>query len=275
MVVTITLGFSETPFAKKVTCEPERTFQKKRKSKPFAEKYAPAKVTEFTSCEFPAQIQPKLKGIRCVAYRGSVRIRLVSRGGHEYIIPHIARRLFDIMKPGQKLDGELYIHGKSQQQIQSLVKQGSEDIQFHVFDGKTLFQNPIYKVETFTVNSKSEINKYYKRFLKQGYEGAVIRSNGLAMKKKPIFDAEFEVVSSTCGKGKHLDCVIWVCKTSNGKLFKVVPACSLDERKEFYKNRIKYIGKFLTVKYQSLTDAGIPECPIGDLFRIKEDFNGK
>lgn len=68
----------------------------------------------------------KLDGVRCVAKcrwkLSGVEITIESRTGQLWDVPHIVQELHQIMKPGDILDGELYVHGPSLQEITSAVK---------------------------------------------------------------------------------------------------------------------------------------------------------
>lgn len=76
--------------------------------------------------EYPADVLPKLDGVRCFVYKDSDgSIKYKSRGGKFY--PEIIRiseelkSLFDVY-PDITLDGELYVHGELLQDIISAVK---------------------------------------------------------------------------------------------------------------------------------------------------------
>ena len=81
---------------------------------------------------------------------------------------------------------------------------------------------------------------------------------------------EYEVVDAKTGHGRDADAVVWVCKTENGDTFCVRPEGSIEQREYFYANRRKYFGKMLTVKFQNLTELGIPRFPVGIVFRDYE-----
>lgn len=70
----------------------------------------------------------KLDGLRLLAKCvhdwsiGKRVVQLMSRTGQPYSIPHIEHELASIMKPGDVLDGEAYLHGEVLQDITSAVK---------------------------------------------------------------------------------------------------------------------------------------------------------
>ena len=119
------------------------------------------------------------------------------------------------------------------------------------------------------------------KYTKEGYEGVIIRnkkgkyaenarSNHL-QKLKKFIDEEFEIIDyTTPTTGKEVGCVVWICKTKDGKKFNVRPSGNYDERKKQYKNGKKYIGKMLTVKYQELTNDQVPRFPVGLAIRDYE-----
>ncbi len=140
--------------------------------------------------------------------------------------------------------------------------------------------------KTWKVANEGELAGLYKEALDAGYEGAIIRKNGpyelsynnrhskYLLKLKPEADAEFEIVSwKTGGKGKTLGAFIVVCRTADGKQFSVNPAMPIADRvtladtmktielngKTHFEN--DWLGKFVTVKYASLSDDGVPLQP--------------
>jgi len=159
--------------------------------------------------KFPCFIQPKLDGLRCLAKRTKDGVELLSRQGKRFTsIPHIEQQLM-WLKPGQILDGELYIHGEDFQNIISAIKRDtpskrSKDIEYHVYD---MISNEDYKdrfewlsqyllpkhliaiptvygivktdiplVAVCVCNNPSEIWEKHTIFTKDGYEGAILRN---------------------------------------------------------------------------------------------------
>jgi DNA ligase-1 len=134
-------------------------------------------------------------------------------------------------------------------------------------------------VKTIPIKEIEQVYDINKQFIDQGYEGIMIRnslgkyknsktrSNDL-QKYKLFKDDEYEITGFQEGEARDEGTVIWMCKIKNNKEFAVRPKGTLEERREMFKNGEKCIGKMLTVKYQELSDKGIPRFPVG--LRIRE-----
>jgi ATP-dependent DNA ligase len=134
-------------------------------------------------------------------------------------------------------------------------------------------------VETKVLESKELIESEHDRYVDQGYEGIMIRDPqgryGLAersnklLKFKKFQTEEYEIVGANEGTGKDAGTVVWVCKGGGPESrglnpeFTVRPAGSLAQRRSWYANRGEYIGKMLTVRFQNLTEYGLPRFPVG------------
>lgn len=255
-----------------------------------------------TKLTYPADVQPKFDGVRCLARRDEQGyIQLMSRGKDPYSVAHIAEALGAFVSGDEVLDGELYIHGEKLQNIVSLVKrpqEGSSALTYCVYDiismsnlqvqswaerRKALqrwfdFSRPaglpefIQMVQTVTVNSEEEVRYYHDEFVKLGYEGAIIRlHDGLyrfgyrssdLLKLKAYQDAEFPIIGYTQGKGKFANVPIFKCRTADGKEFDVVPKGTEEERYDMLKNAKKLIGEDATVRFFSYSLDGIPTFPV-------------
>ena len=223
---------------------------------------------------------------------------------------------------GFVLDGELYQHGKALQAISGLARKGASEawagmtekqkadssakknkMYVRVYDGINTkdFTEPFFtrynkamevikghdtklkKVESYIVGSPEELWEQQEDFLKEGYEGAMVRnlqsvyklgpskSNDL-LKLKNFDDDEFLVVGATDAGGGHSGAVMWTCETTdtNGDKvqFQVTPLGTLEKRREQYKDKDKYIGKMLTVRYMGLNPGtNIPNIAKGVAFR--------
>ena len=89
-------------------------------------------------------------------------------------------------------------------------------------------------------------------------------------KVKTFLDGEYRIVDYLEGTGNEAGCVIWVCETLEGRQFRVRPRGTQEERKLLFQNGDEYIGKMLTVRYQELTDDGVPRFPVGIAIRDYE-----
>jgi len=153
------------------------------------------------------------------------------------------------------------------------------------YDGvkKILGPNPpknLILTENFELNDKDDVKKYHDQFVKEGYEGIMIRNKdgeyGInkrskhLQKFKEFYDQEFEIVGFEEGTGNDAGTVIWICITENGDLFKARPKGTREERSEYFDNGDDYIGATLTVRYFELTDDGIPRFPVGVALRNYE-----
>ena len=146
-------------------------------------------------------------------------------------------------------------------------------------------------VPTHLVTSQKENDKLYRDYLDKKYEGVMIRNPDGAyaksatkkssalrsknlLKRKEVYDGEYEVVDFTSGKmGKDVGALIWICQTKNKETFNVVPNLSYKERYALYKDCQKnfvnkYKNKMMTVEYRSFSDSGVPSHAKAIDFRI-------
>ena len=262
---------------------------------------------------YPVDVQPKLDGVRCLAYWDGGSVKLMSRGGKQWnCCEHIIEELETVLPKDWVLDGELYIHGSTFQEITKLVKKlrpESVNVQFHVYDvpragyeqtelGGSTWSNRKISVELideFVENCKSvkvvrtdfaaheeDVYELQSEYLEEGYEGAIVRErdgeykfgyrSNKLLKVKNFMDKEYLIAGFTTGVGRFDGCIVWVCMTEDGQSFKVVPQGTMEERQETYQNADKHIGDWLKVKYFELTDDGIPRFPVGLGIRLTEDM---
>lgn len=257
-------------------------------------------------------VQPKMDGVRCLARWNGDKIQLLSRGGKEYTLPHIAEKLESIIEPGQVLDGEIYIHGVLRQDINALVKKWrdeeyedtgctSANLQYWVYDtfsvgnlnepfshrdivlSRLNFDGEVIRhVSTSTAKTEEELKYYHKLYTQEGFEGTIIRlADGTyelghrsknLIKFKDFQDAEYEIIGFKDGEGKFENCVIWVCRVGEDQTVDVVPKGTLKQKREWFRTAEEHVGKMITVKFQSLSKTGVPEFPVGLGFRLEEDM---
>ena len=268
-------------------------------------------------------VQIKFNGIRMGACYYDGKVRLYSRGLKPYDMPKIEKALTVLFKQinidNLYLDGEAYIEGKPLNFISGEArKEGDSDLSFYVYDlfildkmemiysdrkklrDTILSKCPegIINVADTKVNSMDDMMMEYKKYLKMGYEGLIIR-RGLRpyefcynsyhssniLKLKPLLEDEFEVVDYTEGeKGKHSGAIVWICKAGND-VFHVVPKMKIDERKDVYIAMGKKVGDttvfekyikglMLTIEYAEKSETGKPLRGNSVAFRAHDDKKG-
>jgi DNA ligase-1 len=258
---------------------------------------------DTTKIKYPGYAQRKYDGVRCVFKRIAGVITARSRRGKVFsALDHLCD-LFDKYLPlGYELDGELYHHDRSLQQIVSLVKReqpATKEIGYRVYDliGTDLpyqkrlmiirrivkrVNNPLIIVApTYKVFSEDRVWKLFKKFREEGYEGAMwrdpnslyecgTRSWGL-IKIKDFDEGEFEITDVEEATGRDAGTAIFICETDEGEEFNVRPMGTRAVRAEYLDNFYdKYLGKYLTVRHQGWTDDGKPFHARGVIIRDYE-----
>jgi DNA ligase-1 len=132
-------------------------------------------------------------------------------------------------------------------------------------------------VETFLVKDLNDIKQYHDAFIKEGYEGIMIRAmdgvyelnkrSKFLQKFKEFEDDEFKIIGYSEGTGSEKGCIIWKCITKDGKEFDVRPRGTFESRQKLFEEGDKYIGKMLTVIFFEYTADGIPRFPVGKAIR--------
>ena len=294
----------ETP--KKIEEENENSINKKITIRKYYPMLAHRYNEKKGDIKFPCFVQPKLDGVRCVV----VGNKLYSRNGNRFpVLPHIENELKLFNKNNLILDGELFTDDINFEKIVGLVKKykkSEEDeknslkIYLNVFDyidSKLPFNKRLINLNQFFEKNKNmkyikqvkteecpqekNIEEFLEKYTKEKYEGLIIRNkSGLyeentrsvhLQKLKKFIDEEFEIIDyTTPDQGKEVGCVIWICRTKEGKQFSVRPSGNYQERKKLYREAKKYIGKMLTVRYQELTNGHVPRFPVGVTIRDYE-----
>ena len=253
-------------------------------------------------------IQPKLDGVRCIFTKDGA----YSRAGKQFKnVAHIEEDLEDFFNdnPNSVLDGELYNHALKHdfEKIISLVrkqKPTDEDrfeagnlVQYHVYDtiwdGVTyedrynwLRMNlPIYETMTLiantTVDGMAEAKMLHDVHLAQGYEGSMLRTNGLYERKrsynlqkfKDFHDTEATITGYEEGKGKRQgtlgkflmtddEGIQFGCPPGKGYTYKDLANMLL--------NIHDYIGQRATFTYFQRTQAGSYRHPLFKTLRNYE-----
>lgn len=258
--------------------------------------------------QFPAAVQPKYDGIRCIAIIKDGKCTLWSRTRKPITsVPHIVQELevFAESHGDMILDGELYNHDYRDnfEEIISIVRQQKEPaenhqvVQYYIYDaicdatfdkriaalGKIFSEageDVVGVVPTFIVHNETELMERYADFRADGYEGAMVRNLGGLYVPNRSYDLqkikttesnEFEILGITEGRGKLMGhAATFVCRTSEGKEFEAKLSGSIGRLKEYFEDHSRWKGKMLTVKYQNLTSDGIPRFPVGIAVRDYE-----
>lgn len=247
---------------------------------------------------WPVIAQPKLNGMRML----TDGVRAWSRGGKDIPAEVVAHIL-----PGKKLshivDGELILPNNVllQETMRAAKKFRpgvSDKLQFHTYDviadsnfnirygilAKQLykeFSNAVL-VESIICADSAAVMRVHAKFTKARYEGTMIRdfsegykvnqrSNQL-QKLKDFTDTEFKILNVVEGGGSDLGCAIFICDNGEGKEFRCRPEGDKASTREMYQNRSKLIGKWLTVRFQELSEDNIPIFPIGEAIRDAGTF---
>lgn len=168
--------------------------------------------------EYPAFIQPKFDGHRCIAIVKDGVCTLWSRTRKPInSMPHVCRAIERLTRGADAiLDGELYNHEYKHhfEQIAKLITpkapvEGHEKVQFYCYDlpsqeesfrlrnqelnrlfyengGDVLqFENTIINVPTMLVEQEAEVQLAFDRFLSEGYEGLMLRTVDAPYKSHP------------------------------------------------------------------------------------------
>ncbi len=224
------------------------------------------------------------------------------------------------------LDGELYKHGKKLQDISGDSRNEKADVstnnksrnEYHIYDCfypkelDTTFEDRnaqleelfsgisdnakkvIKEVPAELVESFEDAEKKYIKYVRMGYEGAMLRNKDgyyLAnsektgsfmrskdlVKMKPKFTDEYKVIDFTDGKrGKDKGAIIWICQTKEGHTFNVTPKdMTYEERYTLFNDckknfNKKYKNKNMTVEYEDLSKSGVPQRAKAVVFRDYE-----
>jgi ATP-dependent DNA ligase len=259
-------------------------------------------------------VQPKLDGVRCIFTKDGA----YSRNNKEFKnLAHIKYDLEDFFKkyPNTVLDGELYNHDLKHdfEKIISLVrkqKPTDEDrseaasfVQYHVYDTPWLnhlvpsiahyearynwLRNnlPIAKTMTLiantTVNSIDEAKMLHDIHLAQGYEGSMLRTNGLYEQKrsynlqkfKDFSDTEAFIVGYEAGKGKFEGLIgkFLMCDDDGNEFgCPIGKGYNFTDRKYILDNIHEYVGKRATFTYFQRTKAGSYRHPLFKTLRNYE-----
>ena len=258
----------------------------------------------------PVYIQPKLDGVRCLFTKDGAYSRT---GKHFKNLVHIELALMPFFNnnPDVVLDGELYNHELKHdfEKIISLVRkqkptaddrlEAQQLVQFHIydyFDGvkydsyKTRMQqlvtsniycNCVKYVNAKLIDSYNYARELHTWNLADGYEGSIIRLDGLykhgrsydLMKFKDFSDTEATIVGYELGKGKRTGTLgKFLMMDDEGVQFGCPPGkgYSYKDLANMLLNINDYVGQRATFTYFQRTQAGSYRHPLFKCIRNYE-----
>ena len=255
-------------------------------------------------------IQPKLDGVRCYITKDGA----FSRNHKEFkTVDHIKNAFKPLFKtnPDLVVDGELYNHQFKDNfnKIISLVRkqkpnaqeidEATRYIQFHWYDYYSemhnypfRIRNEIIKIQIDELRSKHIIEVpthdvsiiesaklWHEDFLKQGYEGSIVRLNKPYEQKrsynlqkfKDFQDSEAKITGWVEGQGKRTGTIgKFLAIDSNGITFGMPVMDDYKIMEKMYDIADWYIGKTATFTYFQRTPAGSYRHPLFKCIRNYE-----
>lgn len=244
-----------------------------------AQRFDKISNVNFSNCF----VQKKYNGHRCMITNTGEDIIAYSRNGKP--VESIGHILKDIkLKPGQTLDGELYIHNTPLQDLGSLIRRkqpNSVMLQYVAYDymadisyqhrldilESTNWGEHISIAPTSLWTSNMELKEELEEAIHDGYEGLILRqgskgyeagkrSNSL-VKVKKCMDQEFLVINILPSKDGW---AILECNVGRNS-FRVSAPGTIENKFDIYQNRRNYIGKWITVEFFEWTKEGKPFHP--------------
>lgn len=226
---------------------------------------------------------------------------MMSRKGEVYVVPHLVEPTKDLLALVNTLcdnrclalDGEAYIHGMPLQQITSLARKyregETEKLQYWLFDLvipdmpfaerygilrkalKSYYRNTVFElVPVHDISNETEMKYNHGMYTELGFEGLMIRhadsEYGIAKRSPDLFKYKHFFDEEACindvWEDDNGNAMLTVTQ-KNGMVCKVTPKRTHEERKVMLEERDQYLGKWITVKYQTLTDDGVFQFPVG------------
>ena len=283
--------------------------------KPMLAKDVTGKPVTYYS-KFNWWVSRKLDGVRAFVRKKEKVFSSVSRQGKNYdpaftkifeqkdlskLIARIAKAS-GVEESEIVLDGELYKHGMTLQQISGAARLDEytadrhDPLQFWLFD----FGHPTYTAEErckllnelnddfdnpyivicnhINLQSYESIKVMHDVWVKDGFEGAICRDaartynyggrDDRMIKIKEFKDDEFEIIGWK--EGLRDEDMCFTCQTEDGKQFDCKPMGDKKQKLQYIEDMTDLIGKFLTVKYFNYTPDGIPYLPVGKAIRDYE-----
>lgn len=252
--------------------------------------------------KYPCFGSPKMDGVRCLAIRHEDRVELKSRGGKQYVVPHIQHQLLPIMKEGDIWDGELYIHGKYLEEIVSAVKKYNEltpEIEFIIFD---MVKDEAYEhrlismqalrrytlscveapsidvLEFCELQDEDHMKQKHKEYVDRGFEGCMLRNfegkyesgkrSADLQKYKQMIEDDFQIMGVLEDKNGN---AIFVVYDRTADMEFTVVGGNFESRQYALKHPEEFIGKWANIAFQArYKDSSLPQFPVIRVIREGE-----
>jgi hypothetical protein len=146
--------------------------------------------------------------------------------------------------------------------------------------------NTFIVLQCYSANSDKEIVDQHEKFVQEGYEGIMIRKYGCIssikesqyrpnrsnnlLKYKHFLDEEATIIGGMPCEGTEEGAVRFMVKDVRGNEFLVRPRGSMELRRKWMIDISKLIGKLITIRYQELSEYGVPRFPVAICIRDYE-----
>lgn len=261
-------------------------------------KCVPFEEKRLSKWQPPYICQPKYDGVRCRAVRTETGfILLSSEENLIFSVPHLNELLDKIANLPNELDGELYCHGMSFEDIVSITSRtvnlhpDHKRIQYHVFDvvnSDPQFRRTVAIEQLHGLSPWLAVSPYYlcddlegvlrayDLIIEKGYEGIIVRHHAniyerkrstLVMKFKPKKEDDYEILGTQEEIDKEGEpkgsLGALVCRSGDGNLFCVGTGFSAEQRQILWEIRDQLPGRIAKVKYQHITvGRAVPRFPV-------------
>lgn len=199
--------------------------------------------------------------------------------------------IFDLIEPKR-----LYWEKRYKVLVEAFTK--------YVEDGNPC--NHLRVLQMYYVYNEEDLLKHHNKFVSEGFEGIIIRrcasvevtcckdylentdkmckkcikgynlsvyrskrTNAL-MKYKLFDDEEAVIIGFDKGTGTEEGAIIFIIKDIRGNEFTIRPRGTIEERRKLYEKGETLKGKKLTIRYQELTEKGVPRFPVAIAIRDYE-----
>ena len=274
---------------------------------------APNELPNIAEVNYPINLQPKLDGFRCIYYKGQLWSRTGKPFGNNNLSSY-----FSILNAAEDyvLDGELYVESLSFNKLQTILNTYEHPVpntlKFIVYDcmpkvdwetqkclkpyherlkllrtvlnDKVANYKKVIDIPNDLVQNAAEAVDLYKKYLKQGYEGVMLKASeglykwkrvtvnsGEMLKLKPFKTIDLQVTNIYDGEGKFQGVAGGVVVDYNGTAVRVGSGFNDTMRKDLASKPNEFIGKMVEIKYFEETKDKSLRFPIFVRWREEKD----